>query len=270
VRISGLLAVTTLALVASVAAPSAGRPPLSRFAALPRSGERLAQPIWLPHCGMKIIEWRSTAALQAETTPSDPGVVLMDRTCREAFGRYGDFLRTKRLPRLRSDPDGMPGISLLPGNMLLDGKARRALNDLPARFEAVAPGCCYWGLYVDSLNHLFLRNDPLVKDESGALVPNPRFVRTMTHEISHVLSSHLGVWDVVGYDRQRDEDLAEEFVAYMGMHFPAESSAADLAFHRGQLTAPGPPAAESTARATRSRPAHDPPTNASANTSSQR
>ena len=48
--------------------------------------------------------------------------------------------------------------------MLLDGKSLRALNDLPSRFEAVAPGCCYWGLYVDSLNHLFLRNDPLIKD----------------------------------------------------------------------------------------------------------
>jgi hypothetical protein len=34
------------------------------------------------------------------------------------------------------------------------------------------------------------RNDPLVKDEAAAFVPNPRFVRTLTHEISHVLSSH--------------------------------------------------------------------------------
>ena len=50
-----------------------------------------------------------------------------------------------------------------------------------------------------------------------------------------MLSSRLGVWDVVGYDRQRDEDLAEDFVAYMGMHFPAESSAEDLAFHRGRV-----------------------------------
>ena len=78
------------------------------------------------------------------------------------------------------------------------------------------------------------KSDPLIKDASGKLQPNPRFVRTLTHEISHVLSSRLGVWDVVGYDRQRDEDLAEEFVAYMGMHFPAESSAEDLAFHKGR------------------------------------
>ena len=113
--------------------------------------------------------------------------------------------------------------------------AREGVSVENHEFEAVAPGCCNWGLYVDALNHLFLRNDPLVKDASGALVANPRFVRTLTHEISHVLSSRLGVWDIVGYDRRRDEDLAEAFVAYMGMHFPAESSAEDLAYHRGRI-----------------------------------
>ena len=49
-----------------------------------------------------------------------------------------------------------------------------------------------------------------------------------------MLSSRLGVWDVVGYDRQRDESLAEAFVAFMGLDFPAESSAEDFAFHRGR------------------------------------
>jgi hypothetical protein len=234
-RIARLLACTTLALVAFVATPSSGRAPVSRFDALPRPDERLTQPIWLPHCGMRIVEWRSTAALHTETAPSDQALATIDETCRDAFDRYGEFLRAKKLPRLHAQPDILPAISMLPGNTLLDGKSGRALNDIPSRFEAVAPGCCYWGLYVDSLNHLFLRNDPLIKDSDGALVANPRFVRTLTHEISHVLSSRLGVWDVVGYDRQRDEDLAEEFVAYMGMRFPAESSAEDLAYHRGRI-----------------------------------
>jgi hypothetical protein len=237
-RIARLLACTTLALVAFVATPSSGRSPVSRFDALPRPDERLAQPIWLPHCGMRIVEWRSTAALRAETAPSDQALATIDDTCRDAFDRYGEFLRAKKLPRLHAQPDILPAISMLPGNTLLDGKSGRALNDIPSRFEAVAPGCCYWGLYVDSLNHLFLRNDPLIKDSDGLLVANPRFVRTLTHEISHVLSSRLGVWDVVGYDRQRDEDLAEEFVAYMGMRFPAESSAEDLAYHRGRIPRP--------------------------------
>jgi hypothetical protein len=234
-RFPRFLAVAALALVAFVATPSSGGPPITRYDALPQPSERLGQPVDLPHCGMKIVEWRTTSALRAETTPTQQAYAILDDTCREAFDEYAAFLRAKKLPRLRDQPTSLPSISLLPGNVLLDGKSLRALNDLPSRFEAVAPGCCYWGLYVDSLNHLFLRNDPLIRDASGKLVPNPRFVRTLTHEISHVLSSRLGVWDAIGYDRQRDEDLAEDFVAYMGMHFPAESSAEDLAFHRGRI-----------------------------------
>ena len=188
-----------------------------------------------PHCGMSVVEWRPTAALRAETTPSAQAYALIDDTCRDAFARYAEFLRAKKLPRLRDRPASLPQISLLPGNVLLDGKSARALNDIPSRFEAVAPGCCYWGLYVDTLDHLFIRNDPLIRDATGALAPNPRFVRTFTHELSHVLSARLGVWDAVGYDREHDENLAEAFVAFMGLTFPAESSADDLAFHRGRL-----------------------------------
>jgi hypothetical protein len=263
-RFARLLSLLTLAVVGFVTTPSSGRPTASRFDALPRKDERLAQPIWIPHCAMRIVEWRSTSALQAETTPSDQALAVIDDTCRDAFERYGDFLKSRRLPRLHAHAEVMPAISLLPGNTLLDGKSARALNDLPSRFEAVAPASCYWGLYVDSLNHLFLRNDPLVREADGKLVTNPRFVRTLTHEIAHVLSARLGVWDVIGYDRQRDEDLAEDFVTFMGMRLPAESSAEDLAFHRGR--APRTPAGD-TSRPT---PPATPPPNLAANTSKQR
>jgi hypothetical protein len=226
------LALATLAPLALVQTPSAGRESTC-LDALPRAGERLAEPIRLPHCGMPIVEWRPTSALSLETTPSDRAYAVVDGACRSAFERYGEFLRNKKLPQLRAQPDALPTMSLLPGNVMLDGKSARALNDLPSRFEAVAPGCCYWGLYVESLNHLFVRNDPLTRDASGSMAANPRFVRTLTHEISHVLSSRLGVWSILGYDRQRDEDLAEDFVAFMGISFPVESSTRDLALHRG-------------------------------------
>jgi hypothetical protein len=267
-RFPRVVAVAALALIAFVATPSAGGSPASRLDALPEPHERLAEPVWLPRCGMKIVEWRPTSVLRAETTPSPEAFALFDDTCQAAFDRYPAFLRSKKLPRLRDKPSSLPAISVLPGNVLLDGKSLRALNDLPSRFEAVAPGCCYWGLYVDSLNHLFLRNDPLIKGASGNLEPNPRFVRTLTHEISHILSSRLGVWDAVGYDRQRDEDLAEDFVAYMGMHFPAESSAEDLAFHRGRAPY-APPGTETRpiGTAVKDPPAHS--HEASANTSPQ-
>jgi hypothetical protein len=272
-RLAAFLACATLAALALAARPSSGGPQVSRNDALPRPAERLARPIWLPRCGMNIVEWRNTAAFKEETTESQAALAVMDDTCRDTFARYDAFLKYKKLPRLRERPDILPAISLLPGNTLLDGKSARALNDLPSRFEAVAPGCCYWGLYVDTLSHLFLRNDPLIRDANGALVPNPRFVRTLTHEISHILSSRLGVWDVVGYDRQKDEALAEDFVAFMGMRFPAESSAEDLAYHRGgshhPATTPAPSAAEAAASAAANCPAPAAPT-ASAITAPQR
>jgi hypothetical protein len=269
-RLLAFAALTTLALVAT---PSSGRAPVARFDALPRLAERLSQPVWLAHCGMRVVEWRPTSAMLPETSLGAPALAVLDETCRNAFERYTDFLRARGLPRLRARPDVLPSISLLPGNILLDGKSLRALNDLPSRFEAVAPGCCYWGLYVDSLNHLFLRNDPLIRGESGALEPNPRFVRTLTHEISHILSSRMGVWDIVGYDRQRDEDLAEQFVEFMGMRFPAESSAEDLAFHRGRVPyalATGGVARADATPLNRAPPLAAPPApSASANTSEQ-
>lgn len=249
-----LLAIATSAILALIATPSLGHAPVTRRDALPLAAERLAQPIWLPHCGMRILEWRSTLELLAETSPGERAFAVLDDTCRAAFDRYSEFLQAKKLPRLRNQPDVLPTLSLLPGNILLDGKSSRALNDLPSRFDAVAPGCCYWGLYVDSLNHLFLRNDPLMRDSDGNLEPNPRFIRTLTHEISHVLSARLGVWDLVGYDRKRDEDLAEQFVAFMGMHFPAESSADDLAFHRATVRAPSLPSDGPYPLGNRSRP----------------
>lgn len=170
-RAARIFACATLALVALTATSSAGGPSASRFDALPKPAERLAQPIWLPHCQMRIVEWRSTVALRSETTPSDPALAVLDDTCRNAYERYGAFLQAKHLPRTHATPASLPAISLLPGNTLIDGKTPRALNDMPSRFESVAPGCCYWGLYVDSLNHLFLRNDPLLRTASGELSP---------------------------------------------------------------------------------------------------
>jgi hypothetical protein len=231
------LALAALVPVLLIETPSAGHNSNS-LDALPRAGERLAQPIRLPHCAMPIVEWRPTSAFPVETTPSDRALAVVDAACKSAFDRYAAFLLSKRLPQARTEPDALPALSLLPGNVMLDGKSPRALNDLPSRFEAVAPGCCYWGLYVESLNHLFVRNDPLTRDASGGIEANPRFVRTLTHEISHVLSSRLGVWSVLGYDRQRDEDLAEDFVAFMGISFPVESSTQDLALHRAGSTEP--------------------------------
>jgi len=179
-----MLAAAALAAVAFHERSSSGHSS-TRWDALPRSAEQLVEPIRLPHCGMAIVEWRATGALPVETSPSDRALAVVDEACRSAFERYGAFLRAKGIPQPRTEPDSLPVISVLPANVLLDGKAPRALNDLPTRFEAVAPaGCCYWGLYVESLNHLFVRNDPLMIDVSGTVRANPRFIRTLTQDLA--------------------------------------------------------------------------------------
>jgi len=234
-RLTLFLGLASLAVIALVTAPSLGRSSITSLDALPLAQERLSQPVWLPHCGMQVVEWRASPALRAETSLGQQGLSVIDATCRDVFARYRDFLQVEGLKQVRLEPINLPTLSLLPGNVLLDGKSLRALNDLGSRFEAVAPGCCYWGLYVESLNHIFMRNDPLVRTNDGRLEPNLRFVRTLTHELSHVLSSRLGVWTAGSFDRERDESLAEKFVAFMGLRFPVESSSEDLDFHFGAL-----------------------------------
>jgi hypothetical protein len=232
--LTGTLGLLTASVTAATAPASARG--LGARDALPSALERLAVPVRLPHCGMPIVEWRSTAELPTETAMSDQALGVVDDACRRACDRYGAFLRFKHLPQRVAEPGPLPDLSLLPANVELDGRSPRALNDLPTRFGAVAPGCCYWGLYVGSLDHLFVRNDPLTKDALGRVEPNPRFIRTLTHELGHVLSDRLGVWKVIPYERALDEDLAEQFVAFMGMNFPAESSSDDLTLHRAGST----------------------------------
>jgi hypothetical protein len=207
--------------------------------ALPRAHERLARPLALPKCGAVVVEWKSTPDLRDETTPSARAMEVIDDTCARAIARYPEFLEAKSLPHDARPRGALPALSLLPANVLLDGADSRNLNDVPARFAAVAPGCCYWGLYVDSLKHLFIRNDPLMRDDAGELVANPHFVRTLDHEIAHVMNARLGVVDYT--DRDRDEALAEEFVAFLGIDLPTESSWEDLEHHKAKPR-PGSPA----------------------------
>lgn len=216
-----------------LAAPSAGARG-SHDDALPTRAERLPEPLALPHCaGASIVEWKPTSEFAADTTPSPQALEVIDDTCRRALERYPEFLRERGIAALRDKPARMPRVSLLPGNVLVDGLDSRNLNDVSGRFSGVAQRCCYWGLYVETLHHLFVRNDPLVHDlRSGSAQTNPRFVRTLLHELAHVLNAQLGVWEAMGeHDRDLDERLAEEWVGWLGIRFPTESSSDDYALH---------------------------------------
>jgi hypothetical protein len=47
------------ALRGAIDAPSSAGSNSTRWDAVPRAGERLVEPIRLPHCGMPIVEWLS-------------------------------------------------------------------------------------------------------------------------------------------------------------------------------------------------------------------
>jgi hypothetical protein len=227
------LVFTLVPLVLAIVCIAPGAPAgVQSGAALPTAAERLPQAIVLPHCGgARIVEWKATGTLMAETQPNADAIAMIDEVCRRAMSEYPAFLKSRNIVPRRSAPDAMPEFSLLPGNALRDGMRSRNLNDLPGRFGGVVAKCCYWGLYVDGLRHVFMRNDPLVRDaKSGEVHRNPRFLRTLVHELGHILSARMGVWDLA-HDRDRDEALAEEFVDFYGIRAPVDSAEDDLVAH---------------------------------------
>ena len=219
------LASAALAALGLGTSPSAGRSS-SQADALPRADEGLVAPIRsLPHCGMPIVEWRPTSSLAAETTPSELALAVVDEACAKAFDRYDAFLRAQHLPQPRPTPGVLPAMSFLPANVALDGASPRALNDVPSRFEAVAPGAAtgdstssrsitsffsqrsaHEGPLRGRLSQSALRPDPDARDLARPELPPRRVVRRPLRPAA------------------RDEDLAEAFVVYMGMTFPVESS----------------------------------------------
>ena len=235
-RIARLLACTTLALVAFVATPSAGRAPVSRFDALPRPDERLAQPIWLPalrHADRRVAHHRGAArGDDADATrrwpPSTTPAATPSSATATSSARRGSRAST-RSPRSCPPSRCSRATRCSTGSRRARSTTSRRASRRSRRAAATGASTSTRSTTSSSAT---IRSS---RTPDGLLVANPRFVRTLTHEISHVLSARLGVWDAIGYDRQHDEDLAEEFVSYMGMHFPAESSAEDLAYHRGRI-----------------------------------
>jgi hypothetical protein len=219
------LVTLSLLVASSGAVADVGRataPPVS----VPTSQERLPQPVQLGCIGMRVIEWRASKALPATTAFSTQGIQEMSRLCEIAIRRYPEFMRSKGLQFAPAPLD--VDISLLPANTIMDGKDPRNLNDTAGRFRVVQPTCCSWGIWDTPTHSLFLRNDPIYFSKTGASA-NKYFGRTMSHEMMHVLNSFYNARALNGFDEARDEQLAEDFVGYLGFDFKTESSAQDFA-----------------------------------------
>lgn len=192
--------------------------------ALPRSNERLAQPI-STSCGLKIVEWRGTSSLPY-TVKTEEGVKVIEQACKLAVAKYPDFLKSKKLSF--SQESFSVEMALMPANSLLEGKLPRNLNDTAGRFQVVQPNCCSWGIYDAPTSFLFLRNDPV---ETDSVTTNKYFVRTLLHELAHVMNDkwHVRERNFPG-NLDRDEEIAEEWVSYLGIKYRTESSYEDLSF----------------------------------------
>lgn len=207
----------------SIAAHSEGTP-----VALPRVAERLPQTISMSECsGVRIVEWRGTPQWSF-TNKSDDGIRVIEKACKLAYSRYPSFLIKKNLSF--TEEPFLIDVALMPANTLVDGKFPRNLNDTSGRFKTVQPNCCSWGIYDAPTSFLFLRNDPIyIHDEVTST--NKYFVRTFLHEFAHVMNHkwHVKERNFPNND-VRDEELAEEWVSYLGIQFRTESSSEDYFF----------------------------------------
>lgn len=195
--------------------------------ALPLEMERLAQPIVVTDCpGLRIVEWRPSSWFPGvNTARSDDGVRVIVKSCKAAFARYPEFLRSRKLAF--TEQSFSVDMALMPANTVADGKDARNLNDLNGRFQVVSPNVTSWGVYDSPLSVLFLRNDPIYKVD-GKVVPNKYFVRTFVHELAHVLNDKWGVKArYFPHTPADDEALAEAWVSYLGITFKTESSSED-------------------------------------------
>lgn len=202
----------------------------------PTAAEKLPSAIPLTCSGMTIVEWRSTRQLGELTGPTEKGKEALNQLCHKAIDNFPAFLKKKGLKFEKRDVT--LSISMMGGNVTMDGKDPRNLNDVTGRFKTNVTGCCNWGLYLAGSKHLFLRNDP-VKLDKDQIVIHRMFARTFLHELSHVLFHQWKVRDLQPeITREQDEGIAEEWVRSLGYPYSPESSGEDRINKAAMLSSP--------------------------------
>lgn len=196
------------------------------YVAEPLANEKLASPISLECDQITVIEWKPSKYFNDISKPSEEGKKALNQLCKKAIDRYPAFLQYRNL-RYQRNPIKL-NVSLLPANIKLDGTAFRNLNDVEHRFRQSVDACCYWGLFVDVTSSLYLRNDPIII-ENNKITIYKYFARTFLHEMAHVFNKQ---WRVREFNfpgnKEKDEELAEDWVTWLGYTFKTETSDFDL------------------------------------------
>jgi hypothetical protein len=216
----------------------AGAPPPPAFDMAPLSEERLTQPLPIDGCPLTIVEWKTSSSQPSTTSRSPEALAYIGRLCKTALEKYPQFVESRydyHVPRLLKASVHATA-SILPANVLLDGKQYRNLNDFAYRFSTVKEGGWLWGYYHYRMRHVFLRNDILAQSSaqlasnSGGPIsttcPHEMFRRTFLHEMAHVLNHQWGLLETkLGNRVDSDEHVANEFVTWLGLDSNAGSSA---------------------------------------------
>lgn len=191
----------------------------------PLPSELLTKTIKLQCPGMEVDEWRPDSHYPQFTSKTNEGIEAINKYCKLALEKYPLFLKERDL-KFSISPIVVK-ISLISANIYLDGKKPRNLNDANGRMYFLTPEHYIWGNWNSPHNRMFVRNDPVYFVNKKA-IPNKYWQRTFLHEMVHVLNEYYHVipWNTITLTQ--DEEMAEEFVTWLGYNFRNDSSSEDL------------------------------------------
>lgn len=185
------------------------------FLAYPKQSELLPNAITFTNCpDVSIVEWKSNSV---GSELNDDSKKAFEAACQIAFDKFPVFLKEKYNITFNKKSFSIKA-SVLPANPYYDGKKIRNLNDSNYRFSSIRKKdeCCYWGFFMHSSNHLFIRNDIYVIKDNKKLL-NKKFMETVIHELIHVQTDKFKI-NINYFDGsdEKDEKLAQEFTTWLG------------------------------------------------------
>lgn len=177
----------------------------------PNAEQRLAEPIEIPACHMTIIEWRP--GKYSGVGPSPQGIKRITEICVAAIKAFPNFIKEEQL-QAQFDAPYHASVCILPYNVYEDGMEPGNLNDdfrfktRPKYYNEAGKELSLFG-YVDrEEDYVYVRNDVLT----------PEFRKVLSHEIYHMLSDQLGVYNYYYSSHTiKDEAYARKFTKFMGM-----------------------------------------------------
>ena len=177
----------------------------------PNAKQRLPEPIEIPACHLKIIEWRP--GLLSGTGPSPQGIKRLTEICTNAVNMFPKFLKAEGLAAPLNIPFRAT-ISIMPYSVHEDGMDPGNLNDdfrfktRPKFYNNMGQELSLFGYLDREEDYIYIRND----------VFSMEFRKVFSHELYHMLSDQLGTYDSYHNPSYlKDEEYAKKFTKFLGL-----------------------------------------------------